>query len=77
MNTKECLQYGFSIFMVLGLLGLVAKQAQTVDGRLDKLCGDDRSGCVTQVHNTSGGGIFVGAYGGGSYIEYSTMTPTP
>lgn len=77
MINKELLQYGISILVVLGLLGLVAQKAQAEDQRLDMLCGSDRSGCVTQVHNTTGGGIFVGAYGGGSYVEYSTMTPTP
>ena len=49
MTNKELLQYGLSILVVLGLLGFVAQEAKAEDQRLDTLCGDDRSGCTTQV----------------------------
>jgi len=49
MIMKERLQYGLSMLVVLGLLGLLAQKAQAEDRRLDTLCGDDRSGCITQT----------------------------
>jgi len=49
MIMKEHLQYGLSMLVVLGLLGLLAQKAQAEDRRLDTLCGDDRSGCITQT----------------------------
>lgn len=79
MTNKELLQYGFSILVALGLLGYLAKEARAEDKRLDTLCGDDRSGCVTEVTTSIGavGGAWGGMLVSHENVEYIQMTPTP
>lgn len=72
MPKKELLQYGLSILVVIGLLGMLAKEAYAEDKRLDVLCGNDRSGCVTQTtdHICGAFGPGPGALFSCSHTEY-------